>query len=397
MFPIPSTTDQAKLVRSQTSRFPLDFGEKKVAKQASKLKARIIRIMELVQDEKLESDGLRCEIERTSDAISKLDTYSSSIQSWSEFLYQLGKDSKLNATRRDIRFRERLIDLRKEANFTSERYSNADLTTILEQLAVNWKEVGRITTRCTNYTAKIQWASREIEFDISLNANFRAACTNLAERISGYPGLGIDETALLVTCNPGEIRLETSSEALTPMVLWVHYNVFIVAKLQLEIPKILHNKKLLTPSEAESMKEFNSSTERLFQSIREGCVTTVEEVSRPKVGRHHIRDPRALHTFTVCIDVDRECFCGVEWEGRIIAYKRYSAKRINSSYRFTFVAFKPGEVSVTFNFADARTYNISSTRINIRIEEDDKTEHADHIPWPRPHWLLDGQGRRPFR
>lgn len=310
--------------------------------------------MELVQDEKLESDGLRCEIERTSDAISKLDTYSSSIQSWSEFLYQLGKDSKLNATvskliqsietlemvgplipdqmlynslnklikryyyqRRDIRFRERLIDLRKEANFTSERYSNADLTTILEQLAVNWKEVGRITTRCTNYTAKIQWASREIEFDISLNADFRAACTNLAERISGYPGLDIDETSLLVTCNPGEIRLETSSEALTPMVLWVHYNVFIVAKLQLEIPKILHNKKLLTPSEAESMKEFNSSTERLFQSIREGCVTTVEEVSRPKVGRHHIRDPRALHTFTVCIDVDRECFCGVEWEGRV--------------------------------------------------------------------------------
>lgn len=209
---------------------------------------------------------------------------------------------------------KRIVDLRSKANVGSERYSNADFTKILEQQIEGWRpSKPRVTTsaKCATVNMTMEGASSRIRFQLFLDVDFRAACKNLADHLSCY-SYPIDEIFPRFSHNPGEIRLETDIEASTPAILWVYYNVFVVAELQSSECK----EPMATP-EAQSSKAFYLAMDKLFRHIRDGCVATREEVSQPTVSEIKTTSAHIGQNFVVEMTVDRQCFHNIVCEDHV--------------------------------------------------------------------------------
>ncbi|KAI1114014.1 hypothetical protein F5Y14DRAFT_415887 [Nemania sp. NC0429] len=325
--PNQSATELAQLLQQQASEFPWNDGRIKVTAQAAGLSASTIStLMTLIQDEKLNTPGLDYQIKETSDILAKLQIHVTSTQKKTRVMHQLGGDPELYSmmdelkravgtleTRWDIQVEKRLIDLRQRASISSERYSNADLATILKQPTERWKPTKpsvSISPECTTVNMRMEGACGDVKIRLNLNADFRGAYRNLAGYLSGYAFP--NKTFPLATCKPGEIRLETDTKALTPVIFWVHYNVFVIAELE-----YLEHADESTHPRAESVKAFKALVERLFQSVREGCVETAEEVARPKIGEKQVSEVRVGDNFVVNVAVDRQCYHRVVCKDRV--------------------------------------------------------------------------------
>lgn len=170
-----------------------------------------------------------------------------------------------------------------------------------------------ISTSCTTVSATMEIEEGDnIRIQLFLDTNFQASCSHLAEHLSCC-ARPVDDTFPQSSTQQGEIRLNTDTHAVAPIVLWACHNIFVRAELLLSA-----HSESVTPSRTNSEELVDKITENLFKYIREGFVPSLDMVTRPKVQNDNNTCTVPVgETFAVDISVDQQCLENVECDDNV--------------------------------------------------------------------------------
>ncbi|KAI1121230.1 hypothetical protein F5Y10DRAFT_272298 [Nemania abortiva] len=331
--PVPqgTTNDLAQKIHDAITKILQDQEKEKAVRRGRKALEELDRMIRAILRREVEYPALKPVLQRVSIIITVYQNYVVTIHRKplvSRLRHGFGGDPTLNkllleleeskeelGNKLDMQCIMLLTSLEKKARPSSQHYSNADLSQLIEHDVDGWHPtkptlVGISSSATVVNLQYFDDEQNEIRVRLRLANDFRTACDGLAEYFSCCCRT-IEETFPNCSTKDGEIKLETDPNSSSPVILWVFQNIYLRIELFIPERKNAHHEQIT--------KQFYDFANTMFQHIRDGMVLLQMHRSSPIIFyRGDIYRVWVTEKFNVKVDVcyDGKYYEDVKYDGR---------------------------------------------------------------------------------